>query len=306
MPIDYTCDALIESVKSRGILPSSQNTFTDRDIADIFWQELKTTIVPLIMAEHEEYLVNIQDYIVDPNQNSYEIPEKSLGNKLRDISLINGDNKNILFSRLEPESLKNNYLFCWDYRLYGNSGFYFEDDHVVLYPDASNYGGYTLRMRYFKRPNQTVVASDAGQITAIDTNTKEVTLSNAPSSWTVNMIYDVIKGTPSFKCKAEGVTITNKSGFILTFSELPEDMIVGDWVAESGYSPIPQIPYDIHELLAQRSVIRILSSLGDDKGTLSAIEIYKDMVNNFRTLITPRSDGTPQKLTSRNMISCTD
>ena len=81
--------------------------------------------------------------------------------------------------------------------------------------------------------------------------------------------------------------------------DLPDDLAVGDWVAETGFSPIPQIPFEAHKLLEQRVVIKILEGLKDQTGMKMAEDGYEAMVEKFTQLVTPRVDGAPQKLVSR-------
>lgn len=297
MSIDYTTDGMIDSIKLRGVLPDSQNLFMPEDIVGLMTNELHSIIVPKIMSMREEYLVASYDQDIDAGETAFFIPFRSVGLKLRDVVLVDSGGQEIPLRRYEPEDLKNGYQTS------GGMGFYLDNDRVLLLPTDTDFSAYTFRAKIFRRPNNLVRASDAAQITAINTGTRVVTCATMPSHFTTSLTYDFIKGTPSFRAHAEAQAITTKSGFDLTFSStLPTDLAVGDWVAETGFSPIPQIPYELHRLLEQRTVMKILEGLKDKTGLELAKDAYKEMVAEIFPMVTPRADGAPQKLVSRRGI----
>jgi hypothetical protein len=86
------------------------------------------------------------------------------------------------------------------------------------------------------------------------------------------------------------------------FQPLIANIQVGDYVCLAGESVIPQIPPDLHNMLAEKTAARILASLGDQAGLAMANEKIKEMEYRQGTLIDGRVDGSPQKITSRNSI----
>jgi plasmid stabilization system protein ParE len=292
--IDFTTTGLIASVRRRGMAPTSQLLFTDQELADILSEELHADIVPLLMKEQEDFLAVDYDQAIDTSVNVYYLPPRAVGGKLKDVVLVDSVGREINFPRLSDPQSKQAPLVINA----STQGWVFEMDRVKILPNAQGLGSYTLRMKHYRRPNNLVKVATAGQITAINTGTMEVTLANAPSAWSVSTLFDVIQGTPFFRAWGEDQVITNKSGSVLTFASLPAGMAVGDWVAEQGFSPIPQIPYEVFNILAQRAVIKVLEDMGDREGMNAAIKVYEDMADKFRGLVSPRSDGTPQKLVS--------
>lgn len=291
MSIDYTSTGLIENVKFRALIPSSQNLYYDADIAKLLGQELKSTIVPFIMSVREDHLVHNYDQDIDTTKSNYTLPARAIGNKLKDVVLLDSSGEEVGISRLTPEMLKN--------ISFGGTGFYFVDDKVKIYPDCGDLGSFDLRMKYFRRPNNIILTSSAGKITIIDRVNKKLTLDRVPSTWTTSDLFDLIKGTPSFISHGDDLVITaldsvNKQ---VTFSvTLPTDLAVGDWCCEHGEAPVAQIPYDLYDLLAQRVAVKILDNIGDAEGIRSAADMYMDMKESAKILLTPRADGSPQKI----------
>ena len=292
--INFTSAALIASVRRRAMAPTSQLLFTDDELAAILTEELHADIVPLLMKEQEDFLVQNYDQAIDTSVNVYYLPPRAVGGKLRDVVLVDATGNEVDFPRIGDQQSKQAPLVV-NVR---TQGWVFEMDRVKILPNAQGLGSFTLRMKFYRRPNNIVKTSSAGQITAINTGTREVTLGNAPSSWTASTLFDVIQGTPFFRAWGEDQAISGIAGSVLTFSALPTGMAVGDWVAEQGFSPIAQIPYELHNILAQRAVIKVLEDMGDKAGMDNAVEVYTDMAEKFRALVSPRSDGTPQKLVS--------
>lgn len=291
MSIDYTSTGLIENVKFRALIPSSQNLYYDADIVKLISQELKSTIVPFIMSVREDHLLHNYDQDIVTTQSQYTLPAHAIGNKLKDVVLLDSSGEEVGIERLSAEMVKN--------RAFGGTGFYFIDDKVKIYPDCTDLGAYDLRMKYYRRPNNVVLTTAAGKITAIDTGTKTLTLDRIVSTWTTSKLFDLIKGTPSFISHDDDLVVTsidsvNKQ---VTFSDtLPTDLAVGDWCCEQGESPVAQIPYDLYDLLAQRVAVKILDNIGDSEGIRSAADLYSDMKESAKILLTPRSDGSVKKL----------
>jgi hypothetical protein len=159
-------------------------------------------------------------------------------------------------------------------------------------------------MKIFRRPNNICLTSAAGQVSVINTLTNEVTLLNCPTTWVVTDTFDVIMGKPGFKSRADDATITNidTTTKVLTFTTLPTGLAVGDWVALSGFSPITQIPYEVFNILEQRVVIKMLEEMKDSEGLKNAADVYKDMTDKFRTLVSPRADGSPKRIVRSSVL----
>lgn len=86
------------------------------------------------------------------------------------------------------------------------------------------------------------------------------------------------------------------------FPQLIAGVQVGDYVCLAGESIIPQLPPDLHNMLAEKTAARILASLGDQAGLAMANDKIKEMEYRQGTLLNDRVDGAPQKITSRHSL----
>lgn len=94
------------------------------------------------------------------------------------------------------------------------------------------------------------------------------------------------------------VSLSNGYGFV----PLMGGYQLGDYISLAGESIIPQLPPDLHNMLAEKTAARILASLGDQAGLAMANEKIKEMEYRQGGLLDDRVDGAPQKITARHSI----
>ena len=301
MSIDYTSTELIADIKQRASVPNSQNLITDANFVRFLSGKLHSEIVPIVLSVRENYFVSFQDTVITTTTeatNRYPVPSRAIGMRLKDLKLVDsgGEERDIPhLTYLDKSAGVSESSFSYlENHAGGQHGFFFEGNDVRLFP-ADAFTGDSLRLYFFRRPNRLVKTSDAGKITAIDTGTNVVTLDNAPTTWTASTTFDVINGQPGFNSRQDDQTITAIAGADLTFSSLPSGMVVGDYVAESGESPIPQIPYEGFPFLAQLGVIKVLEGIGDKSGLAVARDDKITARKDFIQIISPRVEEKPRK-----------
>lgn len=298
MAIDYSVRQTLTSVKTRSMNANNQNLFTDADMVRVASEELQTILIPFLESVKGEYWVKYQDVPFISGTTLYTLPQRATGTKLRDVCLVDGQGNEVLLNRINLEDMKSS----WAYAPY-QFGFYPQDNQIKLIlgnlVGSGNYAA--VRMRYFRRPNTLCPTDQAGQVLNINTITKEVTLTYAPTTWTTATLFDAINSMPPFQSRGDDMVITNIAGFVLTFSTLPAGLSVGDWVSEANFSPIPQIPVEAHRLLEILTAARLLQYSGDPSFQVfqaEAEQAKRDLI----TVISPRVDGSPQKIPIRNRL----
>lgn len=302
MSIDYSVNALLTSVKQRSMNADNQNLLSDADIVRIASEELQGTILPYIESVKNEYYVTNKDLTFVSGTSRYDIPQRATGTKLRDVCLVDNQGNEVLLNYINPEDMKS----TWAYAPY-QFGFY-PTDYSINIVLGNNLGGgnYSyVRMIYFRRPNTlctTGSSGNAGQVVSFNTVAKTITLNFAPTTWTTSTTFDIINSMPPFQSRVDDATITNISGFVLTFTnDLPSGLAVGDWVSEANFSPIPQMPVECHRLLECLTAARVLQYTGDP-----AFQVMQAMAEGMKKdliqIISPRVDGSPRKIPIRNRL----
>lgn len=303
MSIDYTTNALVISVKQRTMNASNQNLFTDSDMVRIASEELQSVLIPYIESIKGEYFVRTEDITFVSGQQSYTMPQRATGMKLRDVMLVDFQGNQINLPYINPEDLKSTWAFSAL-----QFGFYPKDNQIILVlGNLAAIGNYQfVRMNYFRRPDtlcttNTMDNPASGQITAINTGTNEVTLNFVPTTWTTDTLVDAVNDLPPFQSWVDSQTLTAVNGFVLTFSSLPSGMAIGDWVAESNFSPIPEIPVECHRVLETLTSARILQYSGDP-----AFQVFQAQAEaqkrDLIQVLSPRVDGSPKKIPIKNPL----
>ena len=146
-----------------------------------------------------------------------------------------------------------------------------------------------------------VMPSECGQINDIDRVNNQVTLANIPATFTNQVKVDFIRQDGAFDSVAIDQVVQGISGAVITFTSLPEDLEIGDWVALAGETPIPQIPIEFHAVLAQMVAVKCLEALGDDKVAQAGQKLML-MKDNAFAQIADRVDGQPKKVYTNSSL----
>lgn len=311
--IDYTVDqtdySVSKSVYRTTLSPTSANTLLAVDVIEMLDEEMRASVVPLILAAQEEYYVQNYDQTLVAGTYNYTINPRAAFATWRDIVLVDSLGNEINMTELPPEYVKISFPLGNMPPIYAN-GFVLQNDHITLWPpNITVPTQYTLRMKIKRRPNHLTSVDNCGQITDITTNIvipsfgigTLVTLANVPTDWTASTTFDIIPNSPQFTSRGDDTAIwaVSSSASTVSISALPTGTVVGDWFCPATMSCIPQIPYDLFPLLAQRGVIRFMEAIGDMQSLQVAERKYQDMAADFARTVSPRVQGSPKKLVNR-------
>lgn len=293
-------DQLLDSIKRRAMIPTSQDTFSPTDLLNFANEEMDIGLVPSILSVHEEFFVRTETIPLEANKTKYKIPYRSIGNKLRDVHFINenGDYRELSRSIEEDKVFYNN-----------GSGSHFssyivEGNYIKPLPTiGDNPVSGSIEMVYFIRPSNLVETDKVGIISAINRTSGVVTLTNFPTEFTASEEYDFLEAKSghtiySFDITPSSINVAAKT---LTFNvdDIPDELEIGDHIALAGESIIPQVPSDLHVVLAQRVACRCLEALGDNEGLAAANAKLSEMETKIGYLIDNRTEGDPQKAVNR-------
>lgn len=298
-----TSTTLIESVKRRASIPEDQATFTSEDFLALANEEIDNALVPLILSMQEEYFVYPETVALVASTSRYAIPYRAIGGKLRDLFYQDTNGQLHEMSRIAPEE-KVTFQENPDSNTYFKY-FYVEGNNVVLAPTVGSSPVGSLVFTYYLRPNDLVEADEVAFITDIDTSGDNTiyTVTQVPEDFSASTEMDVNQTKSGHKIRVFDLSpvAVNSGTNQITFltADLPTDIIVGDHIALAGQCFIPQIPSDLHSILAQRVAQRCLESMGDAAGLQAASVKLQEMETRSSTLIDNRVEGAPLKITNR-------
>lgn len=200
MAVSYlTTNTLIESVKNRALIPTTQQTFTPADFLRFANEEMMMGVVPLVEQFHEEFFIFEETTPIINGQRSYEIPYRATGNKLRSIYLLDSQQNRYPLTRVFADDLE-----YYQGNGYGQSiyAFYIANNCVNLLNVASQDSNSRLLFSYYMRPNSLVDESRVAKVANISPSAG-ITF-NASSGFTLGTNELVVAGHNL----ADGIAIT--------------------------------------------------------------------------------------------------
>lgn len=307
-----TAETLIDSVVRRSHIPLNQNTFTNDDILAFANEETTIGLIPSIMKMHEEFYVYPFEIDLESNQAYYEIPDRAMGQKVRALFYQDAGFNLQEMSRILPEDLpyyQNRSSINWP------RAFFLENNFIVLVPSIADDPQGSLICKIFLRPNQLVLSKNISIVQSIDFTAGDIVLNQVPMVFTPTSSYDFVETDHGHRSKGlnvipNSINYTTKTinfnvpsttpppynNIPVNSDTLPMDLNVGDMICLAGQTNIPQIPDELHSMLAQRIVCKCLEAQKDSEGLQNARATLQEMEMNLGMLIDNRTEGTPSKV----------
>ena len=287
-----TGTTLISSIRRRASIPSTAVTGSaDADLLAYATEEMQLHMTAELMEVREEYFARDSDSTIG-SSTSFRIPDRAIGGKLRDVQLLDSAGAVILtLTRTEPERLE-------DYDTQPLYAFTVKGQNILL-PQGSTTTATSIRLGYYARPNElTITAADWATVLSVSGN---VITTTAAHGFTTSSSLDLVKSTPGFEHQFLSSVPTATTSTTLTFASLSGlSIVANDYVCVAEKSPVPQIPAELHPLLAQRVAVKYLEAEGDRDGLTVAQRKLEEMEEAASTLISPRVDGAVQKIVNRH------
>lgn len=306
----WTTTELLADVRRSGMLPdSAPSGVSDTDILAHANKELQARLLPLVMAVREEFYVQPYSTQLVANQQGYRIPSRGIGNKLRDVLLQLSDNSLQNLARIAPEAYPEMMttapsVYPW--------AFFLESDSVMLVPTPATTGAATLVLKYLLRPSWLVPVSATATptVTTVQANTPSAGLTRINHSATGTDLgtatrLDVVMARPGFRTVMVGVLpVSSGNGYVVvSATDLPSDFTTannaGDYLSAAETTPVVQLPPELHNLLYQRTLCRVLQSIGDLEALQAAEANAAQMEKDAVGIIANRVEGEPKKVVGR-------
>ena len=297
---------LIRSVRNRALIPTDTSVFTDEDILDILNEEVTQGLLATIMSLNEEHMVDHIDIPVsgdDDLSKGIKIPERAVGNKLRDVAYVREGNIYEL-SRISLEEISD-FRNDFDRYNYNLDLFYVEGDRIKFVSNkvAADY----IRVYFYMMPNDIVDEKNCAQIFSIVDNgngTTTFNMNSIPNEYSNLPEMDFVGNKVPNKVLKFDITplSVNRTQKTITFNteDIDDTISVGDYICQQYTSPFLNMPTEMHSLLAQRASIYILEALGDTEGLRNAMTRLQGMETSIQTILEDRVEGAPQKINPRH------
>jgi hypothetical protein len=118
-------------------------------------------------------------------------------------------------------------------------------------------------------------------------------------TYTYDVVVEDVSGS-TFKVKKSDLYTYYSNGY--NFDPAISNIQVGDYVCLANECIIPQIPPDLHNVLAERTAARILAAQGDAEGLQVSNAKLQEIEVRQGTILDNRVEGAPQKVTARHSL----
>lgn len=300
MSDSMTSDTLINSVKNRAHVPENQVTFEAQDFLDFATEELRLGLVPIIMGLHEDYFLTEVDIPVVVGKKEYEIPSRAMGNKLKDVQFKLRDGGFSEMTRIGIGDRFDDFQSRMESEL---RRYYVKNNKIVLLEEPSVSSGSSLTFIFFMRPSKLVEEDRIAIISGINRTSGQIVVDQVPENFSTQVVYDLYKATSPYSNLAMDFNLTNINSATNTIeidpTLIPDELAVGDHLALAGECIIPQVPGELHVMLAQMVACRLLESQGDSEGLKNALLKLQQMQNAAGMIVDNRVDDSPRKVINR-------
>lgn len=298
-------EKLIASVKRRASIPDAQSLITDNEILEFANEEMALNLIPLIYSKHQDYYLVRETIALVSGQIRYDIPYRSIGNKIREVAYMDTSGNLSEMNRINTDMVASRGTYGDNGSTY-QSSFYIEGEEIVLDTSEDSFTGTgSLVVFYNLRPNVLVESENVAKITAISsdgTNTT-LTLSSMPATFEEFAEVDFIGKRSPHKIitfdNILGTVVAVDKTVVLADSTIPAKLQIGDTISISGETNLVNSPSDLHPLLAQMVAARVLESIGDSEGLGAADKKIKKMEDNADLLLANRVTGSSIKAVNR-------
>ncbi len=246
MSVDYTTAGLIDAVKLRAMVPTSQSLFTDARILTILNDVQYAMVVPWMMSQRQDFFKTYVDIPVDPTTSVYKLPRNTVGEKIQGIYYGADTNQPGQIDWDACAQVDVGDVYDKNFRTSRGFSYSISSDVFTVWPRALEPSKF-FRVWYYRRPSALVLPSDCGKVNAVNTGTNTLSLASAPSSWNTTSMLDIIEGTPHFSVLGTSApssistlveggaiakinfTITNGSGNYALILNFQANLIIVPW-----------------------------------------------------------------------------
>lgn len=284
---------LLASVRRRARLSSSSTQgVTDADLLSHADDEMASTLVPLILSVQEEHSVYPADIPIVAGQQAYRMPSRNVGGKVRNVSCNVGGVEYPLTRYEQPQVTG---LLATQQGQ--PQGFQIQGGSFLLWPTPSTSG--TLRLPYFTRPGRlTKTAAEYGVVTNVTSGFGAQLQLDVVNSFSLGQKIDIIAFRPPFEYLHVELEIVGWSGVGLTLATPWAGTLVqnGDYVTTADKSPVMQCPVELHSLLVELVVRRVMMQFGFAAKVATCDREIERLRAQALVALTPRTGGAARKV----------
>ena len=313
----YTED-LVNSAKRSEHFPTGQTTFVDPDDLIAFAnEEMMTKLVPFVISNRQDFFMYWATTPLVNNLNHYAMPERAIGNVLKDIFFVpDSSTAQLKQVRYPIPSCQIHDVQQWVAPGSVPGVFYSQGDEIVVVPTPLNLSpNAALIMYYFMRPNKLVSTNQCAQITSVAIGATQVTftvntdLTAITTPLATGSLIDFLTNKSPFRLRAIDVSIQSitSTQVVVNLTDVQNEgsqvtPAVGDWICAAQTANIPMVPQELHPILSEMICARTNKAQGAMQNLEMSNATIKDMLQGAFKLLEYRVESEVETIYDSNSI----
>lgn len=284
----WTVDECLSRAKRKAQWPDS-GKLTDDQCLEVMTEELWTFVSPLVRGVSEAYWIKRYTTPLTAGLSTYRIPSRCTAGTVFDVGIQDAAGNQWRLNKIQTAD-------TWGVVRPNATGipsaYAIEGDQVYLYPTPSS--GYTLLIRYERRPSSLVVAQSCASVTANNGTSLDGSVGLGSGT------YDIQQSAPNFDALYDDVAFT-VSGNTYT-PDVPQSftgVVAGDYICPAGYTCVVPVPDVFFSILADRTAAEMLDEAGDAAGSANIRAQLERKLSGVMDSLAPRAEASAPAIFNR-------
>lgn len=280
-----TVEELLTKLRFRSKIPTGQ--VGDPIILSTADDVIASKVLPVLMSQNQSYLKYTDIFAANNINYTYRFPKGAVGGGAVEILRVEGED-NFYNMPIYTDADKG--------RVRSTTrvpGFILTAGGFEVWPKPS--GSFNVEITYLLRPGKLIATSSTALVSAVTTNTIE--LSAIPTSLSSASTWDIMRPDGLGERVAVGIVKGSPSGSVYTVTGDLSDVQAGDRIAPSGYAPFIQIPDEYIDFILDHITAKLAQHTGDALLLKTALESAKDSLPKISNTTSPRISEEIQGIT---------
>lgn len=300
-----TTSDLVTAVRRKGQIPDASD-YTDAEILAEADDVISGRLTEAVAGLSNGFYVRYIDITMVAGTARYALPTRSVADTVEHVAVLQSDATERPLGRLRGSDAMY---------VAGSSGtpyhYTIEGADLLLYPSPAV--AETVRVRYqIRRAKLTAVGTNAFQITVVNAAGRRVEfVGTVPATWTtfatITSKLDLISRSAwsnylDIDRVVTGYVQGSPSSVTSDGTALPSGLLVGDYVTVAGYTPVVQLPDELHAALANATAAAILGQRGFAEGMKTLDAFAARDIEAYRRMAAQRVKNAPVPFINRNSM----
>jgi hypothetical protein len=306
VPAAITTDQILARIKVRAQVPSTEGRVSDPEILALVDDLILSSLGrEMYEADDGRWIKTAADVAITAGRSTYRIPSRAWAGGLDEAILVASSG-----ALTQLEYVDRSDIWEWGTSTGVPVAYTIVGDVVQLLPTPAS-SGYSLRLRYLRRPSSLVTVAECARVASVASTV--LTIASAPAAWDeLTLEVDVIEAEHHGEALEDSVTVeantgpttlTRSSGTFATSGAYavlgPSNTIYRTYVCEEGESCVVQVPDVCIPYIADLAARDVCVALGDMPGADRLASLAEQRRKEVVASISERSRQRP-KIVPRN------